>query len=159
MSCSAKKYRKIKGTKQSEYPGISRKDAPYYLKKTALLARLSALAAGERSAFTETALLYIWLPGEKHLILFTATYRASDRKSVPTERAASSAKELFWRIGDLPNKQFCRAKCRVCATLHRLPFAYSSYFPLCPYYNLNKTLWSTLGDFFKKKSHFSVTFL
>ena len=51
MSCSAKKYRKIKGIEQSEYPGISRKDTPYYLKKPALLARLLALAGGERSAF------------------------------------------------------------------------------------------------------------
>ena len=59
MSCSAKKYRKIKGIEQSEYPGISRKDTPYYLKKPALLARLLALAAGERSAFTWTALLHI----------------------------------------------------------------------------------------------------
>ena len=32
MSCSAKKYRKIKGIEQSEYPGISRKDTPYSLK-------------------------------------------------------------------------------------------------------------------------------
>ena len=52
MSCHAKKYRKIKGIEQSEYPGISRKDTPYYLKKPALLARLLALAVGERSAFT-----------------------------------------------------------------------------------------------------------
>lgn len=51
MSCHAKKYRKIKGIEQSEYPGISRKDTPYYLKKPALLARLLALAVGERSAF------------------------------------------------------------------------------------------------------------
>ena len=51
MSCHAKKYRKIKGIEQSEYPRISRKDTPYYLKKPALLARLLALAGGERSAF------------------------------------------------------------------------------------------------------------
>ena len=51
MSCHAKKYRKIKGIEQSEYPRISRKDTPYYLKKPALLARLLALAVGERSAF------------------------------------------------------------------------------------------------------------
>lgn len=51
MSCHAKKYRKIKGIEQSEYPGISRKDTPYYLKKPAPLARLLALAVGERSAF------------------------------------------------------------------------------------------------------------
>lgn len=48
MSSHAKKYRKIKGIEQSEYPGISRKDTP----KPALLARLLALAAGERFAFT-----------------------------------------------------------------------------------------------------------
>ena len=53
MSSHAKKYRKIKGIEQSEYPGISRKDTPYYLKKPALLARLLALAVGERSAFAE----------------------------------------------------------------------------------------------------------
>ena len=52
MSCNAKKYRKIKGFEQSEYPGISRKDTLYYLKISALLARILALAVGERSAFT-----------------------------------------------------------------------------------------------------------
>ena len=52
MSSRTKKYRKIKEIEQSEYPGISRKGTPYYLNKPALLARLLALAAGERSAFT-----------------------------------------------------------------------------------------------------------
>ena len=58
MSCSAKKYRKIKGIERSEYPRISRKDTPYYLKKPTLLARLLALAAGERSAFTWAEEIY-----------------------------------------------------------------------------------------------------
>lgn len=58
MSSRAKKYRKIKGIEQSEYPEISRKDTPYYLKKPVLLARLLALAVGERSAFTWADELY-----------------------------------------------------------------------------------------------------
>ena len=67
MSCHAKKYRKIKGIEQSEYPRISRKDTPYYLKKPALLARLLALAAGERSAFTWTDELHAGLEARSQL--------------------------------------------------------------------------------------------
>ena len=51
-SCHAKKHRKIKGSEQFGYTGISCKDTPYYLKKLELLAWLLALAAGEYFAFT-----------------------------------------------------------------------------------------------------------
>ena len=61
-------------------------------------------------ATSNAELLSYGCPEKSTQVFSLTTYRASARKSVPTERAASSAKELFWGIGDLPNKQFCRAK-------------------------------------------------
>ena len=64
---------------------------------------------------------FLWLPGEKHLSLFTGNLSGF----CPEKRSKGTRSQLrqgvVWGIGALPHKQFCRAKCRVCTTLHCLP--------------------------------------
>lgn len=76
----------------------------------------------KRLSAKNNAELFLWSPGKNAWAFSPAADRASARKSVPKERAASSAKELFGGLGGAPQQAILQSKqCRVCTTLHCLP--------------------------------------
>ena len=127
---------------QAEYAGLLTEKKKLYPEYAAARQEIR-----ERLNAKNTAELPTYGCPEKSAWVFSpVTYWASARKSVPKERAASSVKALFWRIGSLPNKQFCSQKQRT------LPFG-SVLLPALEICNYLRAPPSTAAVFADRSSH------